>query len=115
MPSLLKSPTATEMGFVPAPKLLPLPKLGEGQETLHRFSSTDTLLELKLAVARSCLPSALKSPTATDTGPLPTGKLMAAPNVPVPVPSRIDTLEELALATARSCLPSALKSPTATE
>ena len=38
----------------------------------------DTLLESWLATARSCLPSPLKSPTTTETGPLPAPKLPAA-------------------------------------
>jgi len=38
----------------------------------------DTLPEAKLATARSWLPSPLKSPTATDSAPLPTPKLAAA-------------------------------------
>ena len=37
-------------------------------------SSTDTSLELKFPVARSGLPSPLKSATATDAGPKPTPK-----------------------------------------
>ena len=39
-----------------------------------------------LATARSNLVSPLKSPTATETGPSPVPKLVAVPNVPVPVP-----------------------------
>ena len=66
-------------------------------------------------MARSCLPSPLKSPTATEKGLVPAPKLVAAPKLPVPSPNKIDTLFEFSLATARSCLPSPLKSPTATE
>src|SRR2546427_12897714 len=73
------------------------------------------LAELMLATARSCLPSPLKSPTATEKGLVPAPKLAAALKLPAPSPKKIDTLAELKLATARSCLPSPLKSPTATE
>ena len=78
-------------------------------------NNTDTLFEPLLATARSCLPSPLKSPTATKKGPLPTLKLVAAPKPPAPLPSKSETLASPVLATARSCLPSPLKSPTATE
>ena len=66
-------------------------------------------------MARSCTPSPLKSPTATDIGVVPTVKFEAAPKLPVPVPMRTDTLSEPELAVARSCTPSPLKSPTATD
>ena len=44
-------------------------------------SRTDTLFEPELAAARSCTPSPLKSPTATDTGRVPTVKFDAAAKV----------------------------------
>src|SRR5206468_1744930 len=75
----------------------------------------ETLLELKFATARSGSESPLKSPTATDSGALPTPKLVAVPKVPSPFPSRIETLLEPLFATARSGSESPLKSPTATE
>jgi len=78
-------------------------------------SRIETLLEVKFAVARSLLPSLLKSPTAIELGPAPTGKLVGAPKLPVPVPSRIETLLEAPFAVARSLLPSLLKSPIVTE
>ncbi len=46
----------------------------------------------RFAVARSRWPSPLKSPTATEPAALPKGKLVAAPNLPVPAPKRIDTV-----------------------
>src|SRR3954469_13876647 len=80
------------------------------------FCSTDRLPgEPGLEVTKSGLPSWLKSATATDSGPAPTPKLVAAPKLPVPLPSRIDKLAELRLATVRSGIPSRLKSPTAIE
>ena len=54
----------------------------------------DTLFESVLAMARSCLPSPLKSPTATEMGLVPTPKLVAAPKLPAPFPNKIDTLAE---------------------
>src|SRR5262249_61190744 len=75
-----------------------------------------TLLELEFAVAKSGLPSRLKSPTATERGPDPT--LTGEPaglKPPIPSPNKIVTLLERAFAVARSGVPSRLKSPTATE
>src|SRR3989449_1057233 len=74
--------------------------------------SDETLLERKLATARSGPKSPLNSPTATDTGPLPALKVSAAWNVPSPLPKRTETVVERKLATARSRSPSPLKSPT---
>ena len=45
---------------------------------------------------------------------MPTAKLVAAPKLPVPVPSRIEALLVVSFTTARSGLPSPLKSLTAT-
>src|SRR5260370_42541762 len=75
--------------------------------------STETLLELKLATARSGNPSRLKSPTATDTGVLAARKLRAARNLPSPLPKSTDTSVEPPPATTKSSHPSPLKSPTA--
>ena len=78
--------------------------------------SIETLLEPKLVAAKSKNVSPLKSPTATEIGPVPAPKLVAVPNnAPVPVPKSIETLLEPKLATAKSNLVSPLKSPTATE
>src|SRR5918994_830583 len=112
MVSLLKSPTATDCGPSPAPKLtagvtnvpLPFPK------------SMETLSERKLATARSRMVSLLKSPAATENGPSPAPKLTAGvTNVPLPFPISMETLSDQKLATARSKMVSLLKSPTATE
>ena len=70
LPSPLKSPTATELGKVPAAKLVGALKLPAPSP-----NRIDTLFEetgLPLATARSCLPSPLKSPTATELGSVPT-------------------------------------------
>ena len=50
-------------------------------------SSTLTSLPAWLAVARSSLPSLLKSPTARDSGPVPVAEVRAGWNVPSPLPS----------------------------
>ncbi len=63
------------------------------------------------SVAKSDLPSPLKSPTATERGLLPTVKLVAGAKLPVPVPNSTETLLLLPFATAKSDLPSPLKSP----
>ena len=79
----------------------------------------DTIFELKLAAAKSCLPSPLKSPIAIDLGlllnPSSTSPWRGDVKPPVPSPSRIDTFEETELAVAKSCLPSLLKSAIAIE
>src|SRR5947208_1874274 len=51
------------------------------------FSSTQTLLLLEAATARSSEPSRLKSPGAAKNGSIPAGKVVGGPKVPVPVPS----------------------------
>src|SRR5438105_13943496 len=65
-----------------------------GSPPPHVFSSTDTLLESKLQTTRSGLPSLLKSPVATEVGPVPIGRLVAAPKPPLPLPNITDMLLE---------------------
>src|SRR5256886_12924539 len=55
-------------------------------------NKTETLFELRLATARSCWTSPLKSPTATETGKLPTPSLFAALKLPAPSPNNIDKI-----------------------
>src|SRR5262249_43677742 len=76
-----------------------------------------TVLEKKFAVARSGLPSRLKSPTTTELGPDPTstGEPWGCVKPPIPSPNKIVTVEAAEFAVARSGLPSRLKSPTTTE
>src|SRR5262249_7878868 len=64
-----------------------------------------------LATARSRWPSPLKSPTATDRGPCPAGKLRAVWKLPSPLPRSTLTLSLPKLATTRSSRPSPLTSP----
>src|SRR5205823_12249208 len=72
----LKSPTATASGPLPTPKLVAALK-----PPAPSPNKIDTLATLRLAVARSCLPSPLKSPTATERVPEPAPKFAAAANV----------------------------------
>jgi len=53
--------------------------------------STETLSEKRLATARSCAPSPLSSPTATDAGRLPAPKFRADWRLPSPLPSKTET------------------------
>src|SRR6266446_319389 len=73
----------------------------------------EIVFEFALATAKSCLPSPLKSPIATELGEL-TLTSVEPLNPPKPSPRRIETVPD-SLATAKSCLPSPLKSPIATE
>ena len=61
------------------------------------------------------MPSPLMSPTATENGFVPTGKLLMTSKVPSPLPSSTLTLLLPKLAVTMSGLPSPLTSPTATE
>ncbi len=91
MPSPLKSPTATETGLVPAASGLLGAALKLASSGGVWPSRIVTLSELKLAMARSGLPSPLKSPTATDSGTVAGGSelVTAAVKLPLPSPSRI--------------------------
>ena len=90
-------------------------EVDRGGETARALSQQDRhVAGPELATARSCLPSPLKSPTATDRGAL-RAEGGAALKAPAPLPRKIATLFEPSLATTRSCLPSPLKSPTATD
>jgi hypothetical protein len=55
---------------------------------------TDTLFELEFVTARSWIASPSRLPIETKVGFEPTLKLVGAPKVPVPVPSKIETLFE---------------------
>src|SRR3989440_11987330 len=89
---------------------------GGGKVPSPLLSSTETVLESKLATARSGLPSPLKSPTATETGLAPaTKKVGSASRRPSALITGIEVLLEPKIATARSGLPSPLKTPTVTE
>src|SRR5439155_188540 len=65
-PSPLRSPTVTERGPLQQP--LPSEKFVSARKVPSPLpSSTETLAESKLATARSCTPSPLKSPTVTES------------------------------------------------
>src|SRR5262245_30233321 len=100
LPSPLKSPTATDLGLVPAPTV---ELWASGKSPAPSPSRIVTFLERWLATARSGLPSRLKSATVTELGfwPAPTVELLASGKSPVPSPKRIVTLWERELATAR--------------
>src|SRR5439155_2781872 len=60
--------------------------------TVLVFISTETVLEPRLATARSGLPSPLRSPTATDAGLVPAAKKTSGGReVPPPSPSSNET------------------------
>src|ERR1044072_5002816 len=64
-------------------------------------SRIETLFEPQFAVARSCLPSPLKSPTVTPKGEMKTLKFLADAKPPDPFPKRIDTFAERKFGTAK--------------
>src|SRR6059058_2590684 len=57
-------------------------------------SSTETVLKPRLATTRSSLPSAFKSPSATEEAPLPAPKVSGARKVPSPFPSSTETVAD---------------------
>ena len=115
LPSPLRSPIATDTGLAPTGTLMAEPKMAEPKPLLPLLSSTDTVPENWFATARSGLPSPLRSPIATDTGPESTGIWGVRMKPPLPLPSSTDTVPEVWLATTRSGLPSPLRSPIATD
>src|SRR5262249_14995600 len=68
--SQLKSPTAREWGAVPVAKFCWVAKEEVAAPAGVVLSSTDTVSAPRLAIARSSLPSPLKSATATEQGSL---------------------------------------------
>ncbi|HZH61490.1 MAG TPA: hypothetical protein VEY70_18365 [Metabacillus sp.] len=70
--------------------------------------------ESKFAIARSNLPSPLKSADTIDTGPPPLEKVPAGENPPVPFPKKTATVSDPRFVTARSGIPSQLISRTVT-
>src|SRR5947209_2417389 len=111
MPSLLKSPIATEgePALTTSTSVEPLKFPAPSPKRIK------TVCKLALAIAKSCLPSLLKSPTLTEVEPEPMLTSVEPLKFPAPSPNRIETVFEALLATAISCLPSLLKSPTATD
>src|ERR1043165_7623927 len=82
LPSLLKSPIAMDAGRAPtltSGALLKLP--APSPNRIQTLFENETLFEVALAMAKSCLPSLLKSPTTTEApGPtLISGALLKLP------------------------------------
>src|SRR5207248_1584808 len=111
MPSLLKSPIAIEG----EPALTTSTSVEPLKFPAPSPNRIKTVCKLALAIAKSCLPSLLKSPTLTEIEPEPMLTSVEPLKFPAPSPNRIETVFEALLATAQSCLPSLLKSPTATD
>ena len=62
----------------------------------------ETSPPLRLPAAKSCLPSPLKSPTATEKGWLPATKFAGGLKLPVPLPNKTERLNAEKLAVERS-------------
>src|SRR6266571_5259622 len=91
-PSSLKSPMTKDLGEVPTAYGEP----GAGLRTPAPLPRRIVTLVLSaLAVARSCLPSPLKSPATADIGDLPTATVEPGDRLklPPPSPSKTTTLE----------------------
>ena len=110
-PSPLTSATAAERGKPPVANVCWEAKLGVPLIGASVFSTTDTVLEPRFAVAMSGRPSPFTSPTTRELGPLPVAKVCCAAKLGVVAPAAVvfsstDTELELPLATARSRRPS---------
>lgn len=70
------------------------------------FSSNVMLLALELTTAISRRLSLFRSPSASETGPVPVPNVLAAPNVPSPLPRSSEMKLLPLLVTARSALAS---------
>src|SRR5581483_285532 len=114
LPSPLKSLTAIALGL-PAANGLPASGVNPPAPSPSRTVTLPAAPLLKFAIARSMLPSPLKSPEVIDSGsvPTPNGLPIAGVKPPLPLPSRTVTLFADLSAMAKSGLPSLLKSATA--
>jgi len=117
LPSPLRSPIETEFGPVPVLKSLFAENVGVVAPGVVVFKNTETVVSLRFGTARSGLPSPLRSPIKTDSGPVPVVKSVLAENEGVGTPIAVvfnntETVPEVTFATARSNLPSPLKSLT---
>src|SRR5207247_9141107 len=65
---------------------------------MHSPRRIETVFDVSLATAKSCLPSPLKSPIATERGPMPTLTLVEPLKLPIPSPDRISAVSEQYLA-----------------
>jgi len=110
-PSALKSPDETAAGPVPTATGEPVAGVKVPSPTPRRIV---TVLSALLAIAKSCLPSLLKSPTVAAPGKAPLGGVDLTAKVPSPFPRRMLTVLLPLFTTARSSFPSLLKSPVTT-
>src|SRR5271166_3871509 len=89
LPSPFKSATATDSGALPVEEVGWAAKLGVVAPAAVVFSSTDTVLEPKLATMRSGLPSPVTSATATESGLEPVAKVCWAAKVGLVAPGAV--------------------------
>jgi hypothetical protein len=117
-PSLLKSPILTDQGAVPVPKVTWVAKVRVVLPVGVVLSRMEVFSPQTFAVARSGLPSPLKSPMLTELGPLPTLNLtwVAKDGVLAPVAVVLRSMEAvlspIPFTVTKSGFPSPLKSPT---
>ncbi len=113
------SPMLTDWGLKPVEKSTLGAKVGVVAPLAVVFSRMETVLLLVFAVAKSSLPSPLKSPMLTEVACEPTVKSTLVAKVGVValvvVLSRMETLAPFWFDTAKSGLLSLLKSPILTE
>src|SRR2546426_491253 len=105
--SPFRSPTVTDAGLGPGAKFCLAAKPGVAAPGAVVLSSTETVLELRFATARSSLPSPFRSPTVMNTGLVPAAKFCLATKLGVPLPGTValsstDTVPEIKFMTARS-------------
>src|SRR2546425_13339951 len=120
LPSRFRSPTVTDRGNLPVAKSCLAAKLGMAAPAAVVLSSTDTVLELEFATARSSLPSPFRSPTVTDAGLAPVAKSCLAAKLGVAAPGAGVVISaargaELNFGADRSALPPPVRSPAGAE
>jgi len=100
----LKSPTAKDCfeGLEPRSMLVGVPKVPVPLPLASSLPSNTLTVPSALAVARSSVPSALKSPTASESGAPPVAEVRAGWKVPLVLPSSTLTVLLPELTTARS-------------
>ena len=89
LPSPLKSPIETEMGFEPVANVVWAAYVGVVAPSAVVLRSTLTELEFKLATARSGLPSPFKSPIATEAALSPVANVACGESAIAGVPSSV--------------------------
>src|SRR5882762_2592890 len=107
LPSLLKSPTVTDLGLCPTEY-----STGAWKCPSPFPIRIATVFLFPLATAKSSLPSPLKSPDVIEFGKKFVREFTGGPKVPSPFPTSTEIVLSPEVATARSSFPSPLKSPT---